>query len=129
MSEDAAKELAAAWIADQESSRHGPAGLRVVSIAHDDPELCWRFIEEVHWARASKEVRDLLAAGPLEDLLVYFPDQFFPRVKELAERDERFRALLRGVWLDGDDSPIWREFYVLAGIEAPFPPGWRKDAN
>ena len=124
------QELADAWIAAQECSLHdAPAIQQVIHLSLEDAELGWSFVENVHAKQVSEKVRTMLAVGPLEDLLVYFPEQVFPRVKNLAARDETFRALLRNVWLDGNDSPIWREFYELAGSEPPFRPGWDKDAD
>ena len=119
-------ELVAAWIAAQESEQYSAAVQALIELPHDDPELCWELVQLIHSRDISDDVRGSLAAGPLEDLLVYHPLQFFPRVKALAEHDSRFRSMLAGVWLDGNDSPIWQEFYAVAGVQPQFPPGWNK---
>src|SRR5690349_19542559 len=119
--------LANAWIDAQERSQHASAAVQtVIELSEDDPEVLWRLVEVIHSKELSRQVRDMLAAGRLEDLLVYFPDKIFPKVKALAQRDQAFRAMLAGVWLDGNDSPIWREFYELAGTQPQFPPAWDK---
>jgi hypothetical protein len=120
-------EIAESWIAAQEASDHGSWAIQaVINLAYRDPELCWDIVERIHAKRISDSVRSSLAAGPIEDLLVFHPLQFFPRVKALAARDETFKSMLTHVWLDGNDSPIWQEFYELAGANPPFPPGWDK---
>jgi len=65
-------------------------------------------------------VRAILAASPLEDLLVYHGKEFFPKVKAVALKDPLFRQMLGEVWLDKKKSPIWHEFYELAGVTPKF---------
>jgi hypothetical protein len=120
-------EIADAWISAQETNEHESWAIQcLIDMSYRDPQSCWEIVQLIHSRTTTDEVRGTLAAGPLEDLLVHHPEQFFPHVKELAGRDARFKDLLAGVWLDGNDSPIWREFYELAGAEPPFPPGWFK---
>ena len=123
------EDLVTAWIDAEQNSLHDSAAIRaLIHLPYEDADLCWSFIEAAHARHLSEKVRDALAAGPLEDLLVHFPQQIFPRVRALAERDDVFRRMLGSVWLDGNDSPIWREFYELAGTQPPFPPGWDTEA-
>ncbi len=110
-------QLASAWIEAQEQSDHGsPAVQTVIDLSYNDADLCWGFVEAVVKKGMTTEIGGALAAGPVEDLLVYFPTQYFDRVKAAAMTDESFRAALRMVWLDGNDSPLWREFYPMAGV-------------
>jgi hypothetical protein len=120
-------EIADAWIAAREANEHDSWAIQsLIVMSHDDPKSCWEIVQLIHSRATSDEVRLALAAGPLEDLLVHHPVQCFPQVKELAGRDASFKQTLSGVWLDGNDSPIWREFYELADAQPPFPPGWDK---
>jgi len=127
LDEQSKAELADAWIAAQERSVHdSPAIQALIDYSYHDPELCWELVQLIHSRKISAEVRQSLAAGPIEDLLVYHPLGFFPHVKALAACDKKFKQMLGGVWLDGNASPIWREFYEVAGVEPHFPPGWSK---
>ncbi len=126
MNEASKVKLVAAWIAAQEAGEIDSWAITAMGdIPQLEPELGWDLIVRIHAEPISEDVRDMLAASPLEDLLVYHGLQFFPRVKELALRDAAFRGMLQSVWLDAKDSPIAREFYELAGVAAPAPAGKR----
>jgi len=120
MEEAKKSKLVAAWIAAQEAGEIDSwAIVAMCDIPQLEPELGWDLIVRIHAEPISEEVRDMLAASPLEDLLVYHGEQFFPRVKEVALRDPVFRQMLQSVWLDEKDSPIAKAFYELAGVAAP----------
>ncbi|MGH8617796.1 MAG: DUF6869 domain-containing protein [Burkholderiales bacterium] len=120
MNEVSKVKLVAAWIAAQEAGEIDSWAITAMGdIPQLEPELGWELIVRIHAVPISEEVRDMLAASPLEDLLVYHGEQFFPRIKELALRDPVFRNMLSSIWLDEKDSPIAREFYELAGVAAP----------
>ena len=48
-----------------------------------------------------------LAAGPLEDLLVEFDDQFIDRIEKCASQSPRFRFMLSMVWKNDISEPVW----------------------
>lgn len=56
-----------------------------------------------------------LAAGPLEDLLAYQGETIIDAVEAEAGRNEKFRALLRGVWRNSMTSDVWARVQALAG--------------
>jgi len=121
------KKLVDAWIlAQEEGDDESWAIQAMIHMPDDDPELCWELITLIHAEPISESVRAILAASPLEDLLVYHGEEFFPHVRNLALKDPLFRKMLSEIWLDGNSSPIWREFYELAGVKPQFPPGWDK---
>jgi hypothetical protein len=49
----------------------------------------------------------VLAAGPLEDLLAHHGPTIIDRVEAQARDDERFNLLLGGVWPSGIASDVW----------------------
>ena len=48
----------------------------------------------------------VLAAGPLEDLLVYHGPGFLEEIDTLSRRSPSFRALLNGVWTSRIDQGV-----------------------
>ena len=87
---------------------------------YDDPDLAWELIQRVLSADEAGRVRDILAAGPLEDLMSAHGPHFIDRVEALAQSDAAFKDLMAGVWLSNSDTPICDRFYRAAGIEQPF---------
>jgi hypothetical protein len=49
----------------------------------------------------------VLAAGPLEDLLVHHGPAVIDRVEQLARDDSRFNLLLGGVWPSTVAADVW----------------------
>lgn len=68
------------------------------------PEEAWSIILELIAHAPSNRVLADIAAGPLEDLISRYPEQFIGRVEEQARRYPRFRLCLTGVWY-GNDLP------------------------
>ncbi len=63
-----------------------------------NPERAWRIILIVlDKAQSGDDLNDL-GAGPLEDLLHDYPDQFIERVEELASTNAKFKQALKNVW-------------------------------
>ncbi len=114
-------QLIAAWILAQEEEDDDAQAIQTFALLpNENPALCWELILRIHAEPISKSVRAILAASPLEDLLVYHGKEFFPKVKAVALKDPLFRQMLGEVWLDKKKSPIWQEFYELAGVTPKF---------
>lgn len=62
-----------------------------------EPDRAWRIILHILASEPPREVRAILAAGPLESLLREHAIDFIDRVEEQAARDQPFRAILSGV--------------------------------
>lgn len=128
-------ELAAEWIAGQATGGVGTREwrdreelmLEVLILPEEKPELAWEFILTVIGQQPPDNVLRILSAGLLEDLLTSHGPQFIERVAEQAAESPVFKHTLGGVWLDSEDTPLWREVYAIAGVEPPFPEGWRDD--
>ncbi len=74
------------------------------------PELCWKVILEILGridAEPSNKLFQVLAAGPLEDLLAAHGDAFIDRVEAEAASNSRFALLLGGVWQNEMDLDLW----------------------
>src|SRR5690348_1360229 len=106
-------DVATRWI-DKWAAPGGPSG----ELSDDDldfelprnnPRLCLDAILEV-LSRIPCDPGDLhfqvLAAGPLEDLLVDHGPDFVDEVEELARRNPSFRLLLNGVWTSGVEASV-----------------------
>ncbi|WP_158884361.1 DUF6869 domain-containing protein [Rhodanobacter sp. L36] len=100
-------EIAEEWI-QAWSAKKLPADSGVVSdsrldfeLPTEDPNLCLESIisvlERIDCSSPNRLLA-VLAAGPLEDLLVANGHIVIDRVEVLARRDPAFRLLLNGIW-------------------------------
>ena len=71
------------------------------------PEDCWPAILEILRRRPSESVLNVLAAGPLEDLIANCGDNFIERIEAEARKDPEFRDLLGGVWKNAASDEVW----------------------
>jgi len=89
-----------------------------VSTAFDirkgDPELLWQLILAIHSRDQSDDVQCVLAAGPLEDLLVDHGSAFIEVVEQQAKDDPAFARLLRGVYRRSMSDDVWRRVTDIA---------------
>lgn len=107
--------LAESWIADWEirrpdNNRSEPSpSIDIVSNFHleGEHEALWKFVIETYRKPMSQRVFAILAAGPLEDLLVYFGSEYIDRVEMLARKDSKFNELLGGVWKNAIMDEVW----------------------
>lgn len=84
-------------------------------------ELCkknvdeaWSVITEIFENNANKEiVMDNLAAGPLEDLLVYHGAEVINLVKKYCGSHSSFKEVVSGVWRNRIDLVVWDELQKL----------------
>jgi hypothetical protein len=73
----------------------------------DEPEIAWQTILEILKRELTDDQRALLAAGLMEDLLVWHGAAFIDRVEEEAKVNPRFNHLLGGVWRREMPIEIW----------------------
>lgn len=76
-------------------------------LIHEQPQVAFVLIVEILVRDQSREVIQLLSAGPLEDLLAAHGSEFISRVEEEAERNPSFRNLLGGVWKNSMPESVW----------------------
>jgi hypothetical protein len=80
----------------------------VNDLTSDYPDEAFIVIRAILALDASNRVLQVLAAGPVEDLLVKHGPDLIGKVEVEAHRDPAFRKLLGGVWKSGIDSEVWR---------------------
>ena len=81
------------------------------------PEQTWVFVLSVNRLEVSSRVTANLAAGPLEDLLVYHGSSYIDRVEAEAMKNERFRSLLGGVWRRDMRDDVWQRVQKLHSVK------------
>jgi len=98
--ESLVKEWLEAQEADDGSSNENHWSVDYVIDLHIDgkSEELWSFIKNAYTKEISDKVISVLAAGPLEDLLVGHGEKYIDEIETLARQDPSFRNLLRGVW-------------------------------
>jgi hypothetical protein len=99
------KELANLWI--QAKGRYSPAFDRLYDLCNEGPENAWLMIQEIASKEISNEIMAVLAAGPVEDLLVRHGQGFIDRIEEKARNDSKFNLMLGGVWQNAMAPEVW----------------------
>jgi len=109
-------ELAKAWIAywqhQLETDEYGKtdASFEVDRLAREEPETAWPVILTILQsidAVPSSRLFQVLAAGPLEDLLSEHGEAFIARIEAQAQRDPKLKLLLGGVWQNEMNDHLW----------------------
>src|SRR5258706_9999287 len=109
-------EIAKGWIAywsrsDKDRKATDADEVYVLNdLSREQPELCWEVILEI--MRSIKPdpattTFQVLAAGPLEDLLTQHGEWFIDRIESEAKRNPRFKLLLGGVWKNVMPDAVW----------------------
>jgi hypothetical protein len=76
--------------------------------AQTSPEIAWLAIVELSRQSLSNKQIEVLAAGPLEDLLAYHGAAFIDRIEKESRVYRAFRDLLGGVWRSSISDEVWR---------------------
>ena len=86
------------------------------NLARDDPEACWHTIlailERIE-ADPSNKAFQVLAAGPLEDLLAEHGPAVIASVELQARRDPKLNLLLGGVWQNAISNDVWSRVQAI----------------
>jgi hypothetical protein len=118
VTEEALDNLADAWI-----RRHAPRD------SEEKSETFWAIQEEhdlffdgrseelwqlkIHERDHSIAIQQVLSAGPIEDLLSKFGEQYVERVEDKARKDPTFAKVLGGVWLSNMSDEIWARLQTV----------------
>jgi hypothetical protein len=86
----------------------------VFDIRAGDPNLLWQLMLAIHSRNQSEEVRRVLSAGPLEDLLAYHGTEFIEVIEQQANHDPGFGSLLGGVYRRSMSDGLWRRVNEIA---------------
>jgi hypothetical protein len=76
-------------------------------------EELWRLILKIHERDQSITIQQVLSAGPIEDLLSKFGEQYIERVEDKARKDPTFAKLLGGVWQSSMSDEIWSRLQAV----------------
>jgi hypothetical protein len=71
------------------------------------PEQAWRAIVEIYECRAGEVVLSNLAAGPVEDLLVYHGELVLPWIEQYCAEHAEFVDVLQMVWRNAMSDEVW----------------------
>jgi hypothetical protein len=113
MGDESDEEIAFAWIderknyEDRKRTNSLWALASLDSICAKDPARGLRIIEGICSKDCSAPVIEVLAAGPMEELLVKHGPKIIEQVEEVAGRNPRFKELLGGVWQRETESGVW----------------------
>jgi Family of unknown function (DUF6869) len=115
------KHLAQEWIKAEESDENSSDQNHwAVDSVIDLPlerkyDELWRFIKYVHAQNPSNKVVEVLAAGPLEDLLAGSGDTYIDEIATLARKDPSFKNVLGGVWQNSMSESLWTKVKDIRG--------------
>jgi hypothetical protein len=90
-------------------------------LCKEAPLDAWEVILCLTEKATSQKLLAAIGSGPLEDLMCDHGEKLIPLVEQEAVRNKKFLGVMGSVWLDANDTPVWRKFYEIAGIEPPFP--------
>jgi hypothetical protein len=90
----------------------------LADLIDEDPVLAWEMILELVHRATPGRVFDLVAAGPLEDLVAWHGLEIIDLIEPRAGDDEPLRRALSGIWVDRDTlDPKTLERLRNLGIE------------
>ena len=107
--EDLSKEWVQASESSNEHSKENHWSIDyVLDLDTDDKfEELWSFILYTYKQNISNKVIEVLAAGPLEDLLANDGEKYIDEIETLARKDPKFNNLLGGVWQNAMSDSLW----------------------
>ena len=87
---------------------------RFMKLNSDHPEVCWNMILEILIKKPSNNVLSILAAGPLEDLIVSHGCEYINKIENEARINPAFKYLLGGVWKSSTPE-VWSRLQNIRG--------------
>jgi hypothetical protein len=114
------RSIADAWISRPagnrtEDDKNFWAFVKLYDLCEEAPEEAWLITQYLLSKKLDTHQKALVAAGPIEALLVKHGKLFIERFEDLAERDSEFKGLLGGVWKNRMEDDIWRRIQAVAG--------------
>lgn len=85
-----------------------PADRAVSEMVRSQPFAAISFLQHALAKTDNEELLAVLAAGPLEDLLVRHGPEVIDQIEQLVVENEKFRELLFGVWRNAIDATTWQ---------------------
>ena len=72
-----------------------------------DADYFFKIVEAIHEQDILQEHIEVVAAGPVEDLLAHHGEKVIERVVALATSDPKFAQVLGGVWKSDMEDSVW----------------------
>lgn len=114
MKSDEIHALAEGWIKhahafreDKDADEFDWAWDKAFDLRYEDPASLWKLILEINKIDQTSVVSEILAAGPLEDLLSDYGQDYIAIVEKTAQEDPCFASLLGGVWKSSMTDEVW----------------------
>ena len=82
-------------------------------LEYNEPETLWLLILEIHHRDQSQAIKQVLSAGPIEDLLAKHGETFINRVEAEARKDPLFAKVLGGVWQNSMSDAVWKRVQAV----------------
>ncbi len=121
------KNLASTWIMAQKIGvdnigyeKCSWAVCKLIDMADGEPEKLWEVILAILDLDCSENIIKSVGAGPLEDLFVNYDKEYIDMIEEQASKSNVFKTAMKNVWLDGNDTPLYKRFYDIADTRPPF---------
>jgi len=111
--------LVDAWISEHNNYRTEQVpsigwGYRELNrLVQQEPFAALRVIDSIVRKDNSDPIMEVLAAGPLENILVLHGSIILSELTKFARENASFRDLLGGVWGDAVAPEVWREVEKL----------------
>lgn len=120
MDEIQLQELATAWMRMHRAQANSEAyatefwSFELLSdLCRNNPDHAWKAIREIYCSRPEEIVLANLAAGPLEDLLVYHGDAVLPWIARYCADEQGFVTVLEMVWRNDMTESAWNGLQSL----------------
>ena len=84
------------------------------SLCYRSPDEAWKIILEILEISDNEFVLSNLAAGPLEDLLVYHGENLISQMQAEANNNIKFKNLLQQVWQNRMSDELWVKIQKIA---------------
>lgn len=115
--ENELKDMAARWAVAQARDTGPCQEEEAVLFAVQDlaarPELLWAFILHAEPLCVAPQARDMLSAGPLEELVQGYGREYIDRIESQARHSASFAKLLTGVWVPAGHDPVTLRYLAL----------------
>ena len=86
---------------------------KLSEIAQKSPEEAWEYILKIATSTSNERVLSNLAAGPLEDLLVFHGPVFIDRIETYTRQNPPFVSVIKGVWQNNIQLSVWERVHAI----------------
>ena len=87
---------------------------------YDEPDIAWSIILMILEKTDSEKVIGNLGAGPLEHMMCQNDRFTLDKIENEFNDNKKLKECMTHVWLDKEDTGLYKTFYDLVGLEPPF---------